>query len=389
MSDRVFVVRPHTLRLRQHPSTDATILTRLREGQLVARLDLDDHDGWWRVFADTPNDGAFVGYVAAEYLDHWSTDLPAAQPTTRPATPPTSADQQTLISANPPGDTTPDTPATTAPHQPSPADWLTPTSSPPTNSATPTPTPELPALAPIGDASLVWPAAHIYSAQASRDTHQPAAHRLDDDTAPRRDPALPAEERAKALQRIAAWLAPEHSPRYWRSASGNTGAGRTRCNVYAYDFADLAGTYLPRVWWMDDALERLTAGQSVGPVYGQTVGELTANALYRWLETYSSMYGWRKEHSLDTLQHHANAGRVALIAARHAVERSSGHIAMLMPEGSTDLQDQTWTARRDETGTVTIPVFSQAGAEVYRAGRPGTQWWVSQSMAEAGFWVHE
>jgi hypothetical protein len=72
MSDRIFAVTPKVLRLRRGPSTGAEILARLLRGQLVARLDRTARGRWWRVFADTPGEGAFVGYVDASYLAPWS-----------------------------------------------------------------------------------------------------------------------------------------------------------------------------------------------------------------------------------------------------------------------------------------------------------------------------
>jgi hypothetical protein len=78
MSDRVFVVTPKVLRLRQAPSTGAAILARLLRGQLVASLDRTARGRWWRIFADT-GEGGFVGYVDSSYLAPWSR-APAAAP---------------------------------------------------------------------------------------------------------------------------------------------------------------------------------------------------------------------------------------------------------------------------------------------------------------------
>lgn len=395
MSDRVFVVRPKVLRLRQGPSTHTTVLTRLQQGQMVARLDLKDRHGWWRVFADTPHAGAYVGYVSATYVDHWSMDpglvTPAPAHAQAPAPPQSTPDMRQPPASAPSAALTappPPAPVSEAAFARSSEDIAPGAGVGPDGGRGPDVAPGLGVNRGEAASSSVWAEAHIHSPHASRDAHQPAAHRLDDPSAPRRDAYSSSEDQVHALQSIANWLAPEHSRRYWRSETGHVGAGRTRCNVYAYDFACLAGGYLPRVWWTDDALERITAGQTVGAVYGQTVGELTANALFRWFATYSSYYGWRAEPSLDALQHHANAGGLAVIVARHVVESSSGHIAMVMPEGSADVSGEPWTARRDGGG-VLIPVCSQAGADLYRVGRPSTQWWSSQSMAEYGFWVHD
>ncbi len=68
MSDRVFRVDASALNLRVQPSTGSEALALLRAGQAVARLDDLDHDGWWFVFADTPGEGLYVGYVFARHL---------------------------------------------------------------------------------------------------------------------------------------------------------------------------------------------------------------------------------------------------------------------------------------------------------------------------------
>lgn len=66
------------LALRAAPAEGASVLAELAPGQLVARLDDDDRGGWWQVFADTPGDGAYVGYLQARNVRPWS-DAPPAQ----------------------------------------------------------------------------------------------------------------------------------------------------------------------------------------------------------------------------------------------------------------------------------------------------------------------
>jgi len=68
MSDRVFSVGVSGLPVHDQPSADAAVLARLAVRQLVARLDLIERGAWWRVFADTPGDGAYVGYIDATQL---------------------------------------------------------------------------------------------------------------------------------------------------------------------------------------------------------------------------------------------------------------------------------------------------------------------------------
>jgi len=73
-ADPVYVVdieADEAVALRTQPAIDAPVLAELLAGQLVARLDEDERGEWWRVFADTPGEGAYVGYASARYLRHW------------------------------------------------------------------------------------------------------------------------------------------------------------------------------------------------------------------------------------------------------------------------------------------------------------------------------
>ncbi len=66
--DRVFRVTATALNLREGPSVGHKSLVPLLTGQAVLRLDTADHEGWWYVFADTPGEGLYIGYVHSDYL---------------------------------------------------------------------------------------------------------------------------------------------------------------------------------------------------------------------------------------------------------------------------------------------------------------------------------
>jgi hypothetical protein len=66
--DRVFRVTASALNLREGPSTGHAPLVRLLTGQAVLRLDTADYQGWWYVFADTPGEGLYIGYVHSDFL---------------------------------------------------------------------------------------------------------------------------------------------------------------------------------------------------------------------------------------------------------------------------------------------------------------------------------
>jgi hypothetical protein len=227
-----------------------------------------------------------------------------------------------------------------------------------------------------------WPEAHLERKSGAADrTDIGGVFKLSEPGAPARTSGAGVQEKVAALRAIALWLNPKASARYQRRD------GRTRCNIYAYDFATLGGAYVPRVWWTKAAWGQALAGQSPSAVYAKTVEEQSANALFRWFRDHSDKYGWRRAGNVNELQHHANGGGLAVIVARNKKESSSGHIALVAPEESVDESGTAWTAVR-ENGVVSRPVQSQAGAVNFSFGRTGA-WWNSDKMAEHGFWVHD
>ncbi len=159
-------------------------------------------------------------------------------------------------------------------------------------------------------------------------------------------------------------------------------AGLTFCNIYCHDFCQLAGAYLPRVWWSSRALIALAQGQAVEPLIGDTIREMRANDLFRWLREFGPSFGWRQTGTLTALQQAANQGALGLIVARRKEDGRSGHIVMVAPETGAE------HARRDAAGEVTAPLQSQAGATNFRRGTGGPNWWRAEQFAESAFWVH-
>ncbi|MEP4980287.1 hypothetical protein [Ascidiaceihabitans sp.] len=159
-------------------------------------------------------------------------------------------------------------------------------------------------------------------------------------------------------------------------------AGLTFCNIYAHDFCALAGAYLPRVWWTADALAAMQAGHSVAPRYGNTIREMRANDLFRWLVSYGQDFGWRRVSTPTDVQHSANLGAVALIIARRKDDGRSGHVSMVVPEGAGGL------ARRLSDGSVSAPLQSQAGSTNFNYSAGRTDWWKATKFADSALWVH-
>lgn len=180
------------------------------------------------------------------------------------------------------------------------------------------------------------------------------------------------------LGAIVDWLAvdnPAHKRYQPRS-------GLTFCNIYCHDYCHLAGVYLPRVWWTTPAILSLAGGAQVAPLIGNTIGEMRANDLFRWLRDFGQGFGWRRSASLTELQQAANQGAVALIVARRKEDGRSGHIVAVVPESGAD------SARRNAAGEVVAPLQSQAGARNFIRGTGKAGWWNGEEFAESAFWVH-
>lgn len=199
------------------------------------------------------------------------------------------------------------------------------------------------------------------------------AYPLGEPGRPRRTGAAPAE-RARELGAIVGWLDVEHRRRYRRVGS------TTYCNIYATDYAYLAGAYLPRVWWTERALARLAAGESVEERYDVTVREMTANRLHAWLVDFGPEFGWRRTMDPDELQRAANAGSVCIVCAQRSDLNRPGHIAAVVPETGDHRAVRS-------AGRVTVPLQSQAGASnhCYRC----TRWWTNAKFRAFGFWIHD
>lgn len=186
----------------------------------------------------------------------------------------------------------------------------------------------------------------------------------------------PAQTRVQALTSLIEWFAVESSKRYLRIA------GATFCNIYAYDYVFMSDAYLPRVWWTSQALLKLQAGQAVPVKYGETVGELSANALNDWFKSWGEHFGWRRVFSLTEMQDAANQGRVCITVARSKphTHNGHGHIVAVVPETGT------FKAVR-HNGEVTKTLQSQAGN--HNHDYITQRFWDDGSYADFGHWVHD
>jgi len=203
------------------------------------------------------------------------------------------------------------------------------------------------------------------------------AHSLNEPDMPTRKGTTPDELRA-SLNEVIDYLAtdkPAHKRYRPRS-------GLTFCNIYAHDYCFLAGVFLPRVWWTRGAIERLTRGETVEPLIENTIMEMRANNLFRWLRDFGPRFGWRQTGTPTKLQQEANQGAIGLIVARRKQDGKSGHIVAVVPETEAE------HAVRNAAGEVTRPLQSQAGVVNFRRGNSTLNWWKGDQFAESAFWLH-
>jgi hypothetical protein len=185
-------------------------------------------------------------------------------------------------------------------------------------------------------------------------------------------------ERCAELAAIIDWLAVDKSShkRYQPTSTS------TFCNIYTHDYCFLAGVYLPRVWWLPGAIERLAKGEQVEAVYEKTIDEQRANDLFRWLRDFGPRFGWRATGTLTKLQDAANLGGLGIIVARRKDDGRSGHIVMVVPEIDTK------RARRNSDGEVIAPLQSQAGSVNFQYGTGKLNWWTDGRFAASAFYIH-
>ena len=242
----------------------------------------------------------------------------------------------------------------------------------PTSTSTPNPT----SIPTNILASLVTPV-HLQENRASvtRKVTTGRAYPLGEPNRPSRDTSSVATATA-SIHNIIKWIDVEQSARYEPNAKS------TYCNIYAHDYCYLNGVYLPRVWWTSKALIELNHRNHVPVQYGQTVNELNANNLLRWLLEWGDDFGWRRVFDLNELQAEANRGKVCIISARNINENSSGHICAVVPENNTE--KAIWNA----DGKIKFPLQSQAG-RTNKKYFNNSWWWLTRTFADFGYFVHD
>lgn len=180
---------------------------------------------------------------------------------------------------------------------------------------------------------------------------------------------------AQSLTDIVDWLNVERSKRYLPKPLEK----KTFCNIYAYDYAYLAGVFLPRVWWTSRAIVDLTSGRNVPILYDDTVNELNANSIFNWFAEFGTDFGWKRVFDLTELQDAANQGQVCIISGQRENLNKPGHICAVVPEIDSHKASRQGTK-------VIMPLQSQAGARNF--SRHVDDWWLDSKFRSFSFWKH-
>jgi hypothetical protein len=198
-------------------------------------------------------------------------------------------------------------------------------------------------------------------------TEVPPVKRHQDDTP---------DQKVSALRQLIQWFRVESSSRYLPTG------GSTFCNIYAYDYCYMADAYLPRVWWTQQSILKLQAGQTVPVKYSETVGELTANGLNDWFKDWGPHFGWRRTVDLTEMQDATNQGKVCITVgkAKPTAHHGHGHIVAVVPE------TEPYRAVR-QNGKIIKTVQSQAGS--HNHDYVVQRWWDDGTYADFSHWIHE
>ena len=142
-------------------------------------------------------------------------------------------------------------------------------------------------LAAPGTARRALPVAHLGENHpiARRDTRSSGwAFPIGEPERPSRSGITPEAKKPDYLA-IVDWLNVEHGARYRPEANAYF-------NIFAHDVCYLCGVYTPRVWWIATAIKQVLQGENLTSRYEHTIHELSANALYNWMEQFGSDFGW-------------------------------------------------------------------------------------------------
>jgi len=186
------------------------------------------------------------------------------------------------------------------------------------------------------------------------------------------------EAKKKSIRQLIRKLDVSNNLRYQRTPED------TYCNVYAFDYCYFTRVYLPTVWWTDESIAKLKAGEDVVAVFEETVLPIYSNAIHDWFLTWGSEFGWKQMNSFTEIQEKVNSeGGVGIICAKRKTLGLSGHIVPIVPE----------TEKRKayrENDQVIYPLQSQAGKLNYNYfAKKRRDWWNHERYASFVLFYHD
>lgn len=198
-----------------------------------------------------------------------------------------------------------------------------------------------------------------------------------DDTIPFRD-LTDLNSKKKSIRQLITKLDVTNSIRYQRTIED------TYCNVYSFDYCLHAHVYLPTVWWNEESLKKVLAGEEVEAIFGETVDPIYSSAIHDWFLKWGPSFGWKRMSTVDEIQHAVNEnGGVGIICAKRKKVGLSGHIVPVVPE----------TERKKayrEDGKVLYPLQSQAGKLNYKYfAKARKDWWNHERYSSHVFYYHD
>lgn len=220
--------------------------------------------------------------------------------------------------------------------------------------------------------------ASLFTDPESRlDSMRARFHPLSDSSISYRD-LTDAASKKESIRLLIDKLDVKNSIRYQRTVED------TYCNVYSYDFCYFSKVYLPTIWWTDESLKKILAGQAVVPVFEETVVPIYSSAIHDWLLKWGASFGWKRMMNLDEIQQKVNdEGGVGIICAKRKIVGLSGHIVPIVPETKKK------KAYR-ENGVVIYPLQSQAGKLNYNYfSKARKDWWNHERYSSHVFYYHD
>jgi len=202
-------------------------------------------------------------------------------------------------------------------------------------------------------------------------------HPMIDETIPFRN-FTNLEAKKKSIRQLIRKLDVSNNLRYQRTPED------TYCNVYAFDYCYYTRVYLPTVWWTDESIAKLKAGEDVVAVFNETAMPIYSNAIHDWFLKWGAEFGWKQMHNFTEIQEKVNSeGGVGIICAKRKTFGLSGHIVPIVPE----------TEKRKayrENNEVIYPLQSQAGKLNYNYfAKKRRDWWNHERYSSFVLFYHE